>query len=248
MELYAAMVSNLDGHIGRLMDYLKTHDLYENTLIVVLSDNGAAGEDFYNDPAWGEYFEYTRANYDNSQENMGGPDSFVSYGLQWAEAGSAPFHRYKGYTRQGGVTAPMIISGPRVAGSGAKSTAYLTVMDLAPTFLEMAGAEYPAGGTVRAMRGESLVALLAGETAAVHGEEYVTVHSHSNRMLIRKGRWKLTNLDGPFDEANLELFDLERDPGETTNLAAARPEKFRELLELWREQRRELGIVLPQDL
>ena len=66
--------------------------------------------------------------------------------------------------------------------------------------------------------------------------------------MIRKGKWKLTNLERPFDEANLELFNLEADPGETSNLAEAEPGKFQEMLELWREQRKELGIVLPQDL
>jgi arylsulfatase len=248
MELYAAMVSNLDLHVGRLIDYLNVHDLYDNTLIVFMSDNGAAAEDFYGDPDWASYYEYTREHYDNSYENMGKPDSFVSYGAPWAEAGSAPFHRYKGYTREGGITAPMIIAGKGVVAEGGKASSYLTVMDLAPTFLELAGVDYPAGGQVQPMRGESINTLLAGAVESVHDENYVTVHSHSGRAMIRQGKWKLTNLEKPFEEANMELFDLEADPGETNNLAEAEPEKFNEMLELWRKQRKELGIVLPQDL
>lgn len=248
MELYAAMVSNLDEHVGRLVDYLKEHDLYENTLIVFMSDNGAAANDFYNDPGYGGHHVHVRANYDNSYEKMGKPDSFISYGAAWAEAGSAPFHRYKGFTREGGITAPMIISGKGVASAGKKTGTYLTVMDLAPTFLELAGVQYPQDGSVQAPLGESMGDFLAGKTVLVHDQEYVTVHSHSGRAMIRKGRWKLTNLDKPFDESKLELFDLESDPGETRNLADTNPEKYQELLGLWREERIRFGIVLPQDL
>ncbi len=248
MELYAAMVSNLDYHVGRLIEFLKVQALYDNTLIVFMSDNGAAAEDFYGDPEWEDYYEYTRANYDNALENMGKPNSFVSYGKQWAEAGSAPFQRHKGYTREGGITAPMIIAGKGVAMEGVKSSAYLTVMDLAPTFLEMAGAGYPAGETVQPMRGASINEFLAGKSKIVHDENYVTVHSHGGRALIRKGKWKLTNLNPPFDEADFELFNLEVDPGETINLAKSEPDKYQEMLELWRVERKALGIVLPQDL
>jgi len=248
MELYAAMVTNLDGHVGSLVKYLKTKGLYDNTLIIFMSDNGAAAEDFYNDPKYKDYMEYTRQHYDNAYENMGMPDSFVSYGAQWAEAGSAPFQRHKGYTREGGITAPMVITGPGVVSQGIKTSSYLTVMDLAPTFLELAGIDYPAGGSIQPMRGESINAFLSGDTDMVHDENYVTVHSHGGRMLIRKGKWKLTTLEAPFEESKLELFNMETDPGEMNNLVKAKPEKYQEMLELWREERRNRGIVLPQDL
>ncbi len=245
MELYAAMVDNLDDHVGRLIDYLKANDLYGNTLIIFMADNGAAAEDFYNDEP---FKDYVQEHYDNAYGNMGRASSFVSYGPQWAEAGTAPFQRHKGYTREGGITAPMIISGPGVAAHAQKTSAYLTVMDLAPTFLELAGADYPTGGSVQPMRGESINALLAGTEDAVHDENYLTVLSHKGRVLVRQGKWKLSNLEPPFDEDELGLFDLDADPGETHNLGDSEPEKYRELLELWRTERRNLGIVLPQDL
>jgi len=222
--------------------------LYDNTLIIFMSDNGAAAEDFFGDPGWGDYYDYTRAHYDNALENMGKPNSFIAYGKPWAEAGSAPFHRYKGYTREGGITAAMIIAGKGVGKAGVKSSAYLTVMDLAPTFLELANVGYPTGGTVQPMRGASINAFLAGKSEIVHNENYVTVHSHGGRSLIRKGKWKLTNLNPPFDEVEFELFNLEVDPGETTNLANSEPDKFQEMLKLWRVERKALGIVLPEDL
>ena len=72
--------------------------------------------------------------------------------------------------------------------------------------------------------------------------------SHSGRAYLRQGDWKISNLDKPFDESKFELFDLKADPGETDNLADEEPEKFAELIGLWRVERKKLGIILPEDL
>lgn len=248
MELYASMVDNLDDHIGRLIGYMKDHDLFDNTLIVFMADNGAAGEDFYNDDNFPEFKAHTRANFDNAYDEMGTAESFVSYGPQWAEAGSAPFQRYKGYTREGGIVAPMIITGTGVADRGVIDSSYATVMDLAPTFLEIAGAEYPNDDSLKPILGESMTEFLAGNSEAIHDEEYVTILSHRGRSLVRQGRWKIVTTDGPFDESNFELFNVVADPGEMHNLAEAEPEVFADLLEIWRTRRKEMGIILPEDL
>lgn len=245
MELYAAMVENLDRHVGRLVAYLKANGLYQRTLIVFMSDNGAGAEDFYH---VGPFVDYIRAHYDNAYENMGRPTSWVSYGPQWAEAGAAPFSRHKGFTREGGIVAPMIVTGPGVARGGAIDDAYLTVMDLAPTFLELAGAAYPSDGSVAPMLGESMMPFLRGEADAVHDDDYVTVLEHRGRAFLRRGRWKLVNLDPPLVESELELFDVVADPGETTDLSEAEPEVLASMLALWTEVRRELGIVLQSDI
>lgn len=245
MELYAAMVENLDMHVGRLLAYLKQEGLYDNTLIVFMSDNGAAGEDFYNR---GPFVDYVRQHYDNAYDKMGTRASFVSYDYEWAEAGSAPFSRTKTFTREGGIVAPMIMSGPGVAAAGLKEQSYVTVMDLAPTLIELAGARYPENGSVKPMLGESMVPLLSGQADRVHDDDYVTTLYHRGRAFLRQGPWKIVTLEPPFDEASFKLFNVIDDPGETTNLAESRPEKYAELVELWRSERRELGIVLPQDL
>jgi arylsulfatase A-like enzyme len=245
MELYAALLDNLDDHVGRLVEYLKSNDLYDNTLIVFMGDNGPSGGDFYNR---GVYSEYLQANYDNAYEKMGTAASFVSYDNEWAEAGSAPFSRYKGYTREGGIVAPMIIAGPGVKSRGVVDSNYVTVMDLAPTFLDAASAQYPNDGSVQSMLGESMMNFLGGTKDAVHDNEYVTTFYHSGRGFLRQGDWKISNLEPPFDEASFELFDLSSDPGETGDLVQAEPAKFAELLKLWNVERRRHGIILPQDL
>jgi arylsulfatase len=245
MELYAAMVDNLDDHVGRLFEYLKSNDMYDNTLIVFMSDNGADGGDFFDR---GPYRNYLRAHYEDDYEKMGTAESFVAYDLEWAEAGSVPFHKYKGYTREGGILAAMMAAGPGVQSGGMISSAYLTVMDLAPTFLEIAGARYPDDGSVQPLLGESIRELLSGASDEVHNADYITAQYSGGRAYLRQGQWKIATLDGPFDENKFELFDLESDPGETANLANDEPEKYAELIGLWRTKRRELGIILPQDL
>jgi len=248
MELYAAMVDNLDDHVGRLVSYLRQHGLYDNTLIIFMADNGASGEDFYEGIPYPAYKDYLRAHYDNSYEKMGTAESFVSYGPQWGEAGSAPFRRYKGFTLEGGIVAPMIFSGRGVAAHDVIDATYFTVMDLAPTFLEIAGARYPDDGSVRPMLGESMVDFLAGNAPAVHDDGYVTVLSHRGRALVRKGRWKIVTTETPFDEANFELYDVVADPGETNNLRDSEAAIFDDLLTTWRTRRQELGIIVPRDL
>jgi arylsulfatase A-like enzyme len=245
MELYAAMVDNLDRHVGRLVDYLKANGLYDNTLIVFMSDNGAAAEDFFNT---GAPRAYLRQHYDNAYENMGRATSWVSYGPQWAQAGAPPFSRHKGYTREGGMIAPMIVSGATVAGRGTINRSYVTVMDLAPTFLDIARTTYPSDGSVRPMLGETIAPLLAGTSSTVHDDRYVTALYHAGYAFVRQGRWKLVNLEAPFTESTFALFDLEADPGETTNLAETEPAQYAAMLGLWREQRVALGIILPGDL
>ena len=93
-----------------------------------------------------------------------------------------------------------------------------------------------------------MTGVLPGAEAAVHGDDYVTALYHRGRAFLRKGTWKIVNLDAPFDESALELYNLADDPGETVNLADSHPEKYRELIDDWRRERKRLGIVLPQDL
>ena len=139
----------------------------------------------------------------------------------------------------------------RSPGSGVQhrsdfSDEYVTVMDLAPTFLELANGTYPSDKTP--MLGESAVAWLAGEADVIHDESYVTTLMYNQRAYVRQGNWKLLTLEQPFDERDFALYNLAEDPGETVDLALSNPRRFQELLQLWRDERIRLGITLPQDL
>jgi arylsulfatase A-like enzyme len=243
MEIYAAMVDNLDRHVGRLIAYLRDNDLYDDTVIVFMADNGAAGEDFYYQ---GPYVDYIRAHYDDSYERMGRRGNFVAYGPQWAEAGSAPYRLYKGFVSEGGIVAPMIVAGQGVAHRADPEHAYVSVMDLAPTFLQLAGANYPADKVP--MLGESAWPLLSGNADTVHDDAYLTTMAYNQRAFVRQGDWKLLTLQQPFDERDFALYNLAEDPGESIDLSLSNPRKRAELIELWRVERRKLGITLPEDL
>jgi arylsulfatase len=142
----------------------------------------------------------------------------------------------------------MIIAGHGVSNRQEYYRGLVTVMDLAPTFIGLASAHYPDDGSVQPMRGKSIAPILNGSSNQVHDESEVFTLFHRNQAYVRKGKWKITQLDKPFEEAGFALYDLASDPGETTDLGQQYPEKREELIKLWREQRLELGIILPGDL
>ena len=245
MELYAAMVDNLDDHIGRLLDRLESLGMLENTLVVLMSDNGAAAEDFF---YVGPFAEWLQRHYVNDPETMGRPGSYVSYGPQWAEAGSAPYRAHKGYASQGGIVAPMIMAGPGVPATGDIQRAWVGVHDLAPTFLALAGADYPGRHETertRPMTGRSLLPLLGGETDRVHGPDELFALSHARRAYLRHGDWKLVSDDQYQGDDTFMLFDLATDPGETTDVSAQFPERRAEMLDSLQAFRQRVGVVLP---
>ena len=245
MELYAGMLDNLDHNIGRLLQYLKDIGEFENTFIVFMSDNGAAAEDFYY-TNWSK--EFVREHFHHDYERLGDPESFASYGPQWAEAGSAPFRYFKGQAMLGGFIAPMMVTGPGVVPQNEIFHGFATLMDLAPTFYELAGVEYPDsydGKPVYPLRGASLMPLLARKRHFVHGPEYVFGFEQSERFLLRKGHWSLVNTKHPFTEENLGLYDLSSDLAQVHNLRESHPEKFQEMHAEWKRFAKEVGVFIP---
>lgn len=244
MELYAAMVDNLDHHIGQLIQYLEESKQLDNTIIVFMSDNGAAAEDFYNRPDGPGPF--LRENYDNSYDNMGKASSFVSYGPQWAQAGAAPFKLFKYYSTEGGIVTPLIISGKNVERKAGLQNTFITVMDLAPTFLELAGIKYPAtynNKKVTPMLGESCLSFIRGKANAVHSNNYAFGLEHDGQCLLIKGNWKITNISRPFDETAFALYNLSEDLGETTDLSKSNPKKFTEMMNEWKAFKKKTGVI-----
>ena len=245
MELYAGMVDNLDYNVGRIIQYLKDIGQYENTLIVFMSDNGAAAEDFYYHENLGPFI---REHFNDDYETMGKPNSFISYGPQWAEAGSSPFRHYKGLTTEGGINAPMIIAGPNIERNNEIHDDFVTLMDIAPTFYDVAQVTYPEKfeeNEIYPLKGNSLIPFLSGETNQIHSSEYVFGLEHNNLAMIRKGDWKITNIKKPFLEENFKLYNISQDLAELYDLKESEPEKYKELLEEWRKFSNEVKVQIP---
>ena len=247
MELYAAMVENLDDHIGQLIQYLKQSGQVDNTIIVFMSDNGAAAEDFFNLPAG--FGPFLRTHYNNEHENMGKASSFVSYGPQWAQAGAAPFKLFKYYSTEGGIVTPLIITGNQVARKPGFQNTFISVMDLAPTFLELAGIKYPEfynNNSVLPMLGESCLSYISGKSNAVHDSNYVFGLEHDGQCMLIKGNWKITNSSHPLDETAFSLYNLATDLGESNDLSKSNPKKFSEMMREWEIFKKKTGVIMKE--
>ncbi|MEO5999383.1 MAG: arylsulfatase [Chitinophagaceae bacterium] len=236
MEIYAGMVANLDYNIGRLVQYLKEIGEYDNTFFVFLSDNGPDVFDLNETPDKLDPFQY-----------MGTAHSFVAYGPQWAHASSAVNSLYKGYSAEGGIHCPMIIKMPFQKNGNGILKAFTTIMDLAPTFLDLAGADYPLvyhGRQITPYKGVSLLPLLNKKRTYVHKDNYVMGWELFGRCALRKGKWKITKIEPPFGKGVFELFDLEKDPTESHNLSDLHPGKYLEMLDHWKSYVEDNGVIL----
>ena len=244
MELYAGMVDNLDHNIGRLIKYLKNIGEYENTLFVFMSDNGAANRDFINDDRFTSLKEY----YNDDYDNMGNANSYISYGPQWAEAGSSPFRYFKDFATQGGINTTMIIKGPNVNRENEIHHGFTSLLDLAPTFYDVANISYPKTykeNKVYPLKGNSLIPFVSGKTNEIHDSEYIFAMEHYGNAMLRKGNWKITNFKRPFALENFALYNLSNDLGEQINLKETEEEKYEEMLNEWMKFSNEIKIQTP---
>ena len=233
MRIYAAMIENMDHHIGRLLQSVQERDTDRETIIIFLSDNGAEGN-AVNTMMDNSY--WVPSNFDNRLENLGRQGSYVWLGLGWGDAGVAPFTLFKSYTTAGGLRTPAIIrSSSDRFGRGMKDS-IVTVRDVAPTILELAGIDQPDGTydgrTVHRMSGTSFLDYLDGESKSVHDDEALGWELYGSRALI-KGEWKAVRIFPPAGSGEWELFNLKTDPTETANLATDFPDVMAELVADW---------------
>ena len=170
MELYAAMVESLDHHVGRLVEFLKQSGHYDDTLILFLSDNGPEGNPI---ERMRTNAEWLPRRFDNSPANLGRVGSYAWLGPAWAQA-TTPFRLWKAFPTEGGVRVPAIARYGTRSRRGTLASV-VTVKDVAPTVLELAGVRHPGasdeGRAVAPIEGRSLLPFLEGRAAAVHGDE-----------------------------------------------------------------------------
>ena len=244
MELYAAMVENMDYHVGRLLEYLRTTNQFDNTVILFFSDNGASGSDssfrprmpWKPDLAW-----------NNSLPNMGQAGSFVAIGRGWAEATTAPYRAVKGSLYEGGTRAAAFMHHESLLHGGNIDRGYLTVMDVLPTLLEIGGTSHPGtefqGRSVLPIRGRSFWSRVQGQSEPVHGDNDVipwissSPRSQGPQAALVRGDWKIVREREPSgvpDAAPVwRLYHLATDLGETTDVAEQWPDLLEELITLW---------------
>lgn len=238
MEVYAAMVDQLDFNVGRLQDEISARGLAQNTIFVFLSDNGPAGETAEIFGVMPGVIDYINS-FDTSIEAMGSADSFVFYGRHWAQAASAPLARYKAFVTEGGTRVPAFITLPDGYQQIGASNSLTHVMDIVPTLLELSAidASNQLGERVVApIRGKSLQALIEGRVKTARASnEAIAFELHRQRS-VYQGDWKLRLIPEFWGgSGQWQLFRLDRDPRELNDLSERYPDQRAAMIELWLE-------------
>ncbi|MBQ6161962.1 MAG: arylsulfatase [Bacteroidales bacterium] len=244
MEVHAAMVDCIDQGVGRILNELKQKGLYNNTIIIFTSDNGASSENY----TIGDFDRHDRTrNGEMVTRNAQVPGDELTYNYLdngWAGAVNTPFRYWKRESYHGGTAAPTIIHWP--AGMQAEKGSIMRepchFIDVMPTCLELAGANYPKtynGHTILPMAAEarSLMPLIKG--ASSWDEERTLFWEHEGGRAVRKGNWRMTSL---CSDGKWHLYNLANDYSETTDVAASNPAKVTELKQLWNQWAVSVGI------
>ncbi len=254
-EAFAAFLEHTDEQIGRFVAALDELGQLDNTLIMVMSDNGASQEG----GPFGvlhemKYFNFLAESPDEAVEridDIGGPHSHSNYPWGWAQAGNTPFKWYKQNTHEGGVHVPLIVHWPdRITDGGSLRHQFHHVSDIVPTIYETLGVEPPAvyrGLEQIPVSGTSLQYSFDAPDEPGHKRvQYFEMMGH--RGIYADG-WKAVTRHQPgvpFADDDWELYHLDEDRSECINLAAEQPERVAELVELWWREAEEYG-VLPLD-
>lgn len=258
MEAFAAYLSHTDHEIGRLVARLDAMGELDNTIIVLLSDNGASSEGgptgSLNDGRVWNQLPRSVEEADDRLDEIGGPRIHNNYPWGWTVAGNTPFRRWKRETHEGGVADPLVVHWPRgIKARGEVRTQYVHAIDVLPTLLDVIGIDAPAsvGGVAqRPVDGFSFASTFADANAAeTHTTQYYEMLGC--RALYQDG-WKAVvyhevQFDEPgLDKAPWELYDLRNDPSERNDLAATEPERLAAMIETWWAEA-ERNHVLPID-
>lgn len=248
MQIYAAMVEGVDRAIGRVLDYLKKSDQFENTFILFLSDNGAEGGITTN------LSILSLPYFNNSYENIGNSDSLVSYGPRWAQASTAPSRLNKGHITEGGIRCPAIVHFPKFNQSLNISHEFATVLDILPTILELANVSHPGTSfrnrTIVRPKGVSWVSHLQNPEKHihdVHNEQDFVGWELFGEQAIRQGNYKAILIPTESNTSQWELYNLTWDKGETMNVADVEEDVLKKLLAAWSIYLNETGVILAED-
>jgi arylsulfatase A-like enzyme len=254
---YAAMLTHTDQQIGRVIDTLETIGQLTNTIFIVMSDNGASQEgSHFGTMHQGRYFERAPITLEQSIDKIdeiGETQWFNNYPLGWAMAGNTPCKFYKQNTHGGGVRDPLVMHWPAgfdTSEAGTLRHQFHHVSDLSPTMLEVLGVGLPKtmnGVDQMPLHGTPMTYTFAGASAPTKKKvQHFEMLGH--RGIVADG-WKAVTLHLPrttMDQDVWELYDLNNDFSETNDLAAAHPDKLRELEALWWEEAAKYK-VLPVD-
>ena len=234
MAIHAAMVDRMDHEIGRVIDQLVATNSLDNTLIMFLSDNGASAE------------QIIRGDGHDPAATPGSAGSYLGLGPGWSTMSNSPFRMHKSWVHEGGISTPLIVHWPAgITEKGGLRHTASHLIDIVPTLLEVTRAkriENWNGHPVPSLPGRSLAPAFVMDVVVPH--EFLWWFHEGNRA-VRVGDWKLVSwgANGPW-----ELFNVQNDRSETTNLTETFPGKARELEEVWKTKLEEFQeLALQKD-
>ena len=227
MSIYAAQMEIMDQGIGDLIESLKRTEQLDNTIIFFLSDNGATAENMSH-----RYPELTGS--------IGNYNSYETYGRSWANVSNTPFRYYKSFLYEGGISTPLIAYAPSMFGQERMNDAITHVVDLVPTMLDLAGAEYTSDAGVNPLSGMSFASQLTGGNSKNVGSERTLFWEHEGDRAVRKGAWKLVSI---YPENKWRLYNLKEDRTELVDKSSQNPELVTELETIYQDWANEHGVL-----
>ena len=244
MAIHAAMVDDVDNHVGKLLDYLREIGELDNTFIVFMSDNGVDGKDI---GSQGYMRGWTDECCNNELENLGNADSYAWLGQNWGRALSAPHRMYKGYVSEGGTHTLAFVTPPAYESQGRIEHAYVTAMDIMPTLLDAVGIDIPQGSykgrEMQKVLGHSILNLVLGGSSATQAEQQGSGMELHGNMSYRKGEYKILKQRDQLSTGDFQLYHLPSDPAEIHDLSESMPELRDELINDYRAYVDTAGIV-----
>ena len=271
MEIYAGMVSDLDRNVGVLIQHLKDLGVYNNTVIIFHSDNGAEGWPLPTSVETSNEQGYDTVPPSGNFANLGRSGSNVQYGLRWAEVSATPLSLVKGYTGEGGVSAPFIIHLPGQEGRLSNLTDFIHVRDIVPTLLDFAGVAAPStpappfqlsaaqgnvlvprvvapdGRYVYIISGKSFYQeLLNQSTGPLHAGDPQGDEAYG-RAYVTDGDWKLLWTEPPLGpvDGHWQLYNITADRGETNDISTSYPAAVETMISEWQTYMLNNGGVEP---
>ncbi|MDG2224025.1 MAG: glycoside hydrolase family 127 protein [Rubripirellula sp.] len=267
MQVYAAMVDRMDQGIGRIVDQLEQAKALDNTIVIYLQDNGGCAEGYgrADNADKRDRFDFQPFGPDDLQNKIwppmqtrdgrwvrtgpstmpGGEDTFVAYGTGWANTSNTPFRGYKHDGYEGGISTPFIVHWP--AGiprehQGGIVNAPAHLIDLMPTLVDAADADYPKqndGQAIQPMEGVSLIPSMSG--SSIDRQAPIGFEHHGN-LALRDGRWKIVSAYRRDQPTKWELYDMEQDRTELNDLAAQEPARLEKMVAQWQAWANRVGV------
>jgi arylsulfatase len=250
MAAYAGMTEHMDHEIGRVLEHLSALGVYDDTMILFVSDNGPDASEPNLSPRARPWYAHHYP--DTSIEGMGAAGSFPSYGPQWAQLGTAYLRDFKGSSAEGGLRVPLIISHPAAVPAGGRSAAFGFATDIVPTILEAAGVSHPGsqyrGRAIHPLSGRSLSPALEDSSAAIYAADEPVAYELMKSRALYLGDYKLLRNGPPAGNNVWELFDLSSDPSELHDQSQADPERRAQMLSLFDRYLETHGVIpMPDD-